>query len=62
MLRNQIQVPDLFSISLATDKKKPKQTFNIFKLLLVLNTKKFRSKYRKITITQTSHVFTNLQI
>ena len=62
MLRNQSQVTDLFGRSLATDKKTPnKQTFNIFKLLLVLSTKKLRSKYRKITITQTSHAFTNLR-
>ena len=63
MLRNQSQVADLFSISLATDNKNPnKQIFNIFKLLLVLSTQKFQSKYRKTTITQTSQVLTNLQI
>ena len=55
MTRNQSQVSDLYP--LATDKKCDISNFSI-----ALSTKKFRSKYRKITTTQKIYVFKNLQM
>ena len=61
MSRNQSEVAELYSISLAADKKN-KKICNTCKLLLALSTKLFQSIYRQITTTQKSHAFTNLRI
>ena len=55
MTRNQSQVSDLYPLT--TDKKCDISNFSI-----ALSTKKFRSKYRKITTTQKIYVFKNLQM